>query len=136
MRPTMPGHYTRGRLPAGHHAHAVPPPAPRRCRHRRLAPAAEPRRARAAARPAGCGAGVRPDGALRALRHLPAGEGAVRRRPLRPLQGMKFSPSPATHAGRAEDWRILSALGLYRLLLVIALLALYESGYASHFFEQ
>jgi two-component system sensor histidine kinase PilS (NtrC family) len=46
---------------------------------------------------------------------------------------MKSAPAPA---GRAEDWRILSALSLYRLVLVVVLLALFESGYASHFFEQ
>jgi two-component system sensor histidine kinase PilS (NtrC family) len=45
------------------------------------------------------------------------------------------APAPV-RAGRAEDWRILSALGMYRLVLVIALLGLYEFGYASHFFEQ
>jgi two-component system sensor histidine kinase PilS (NtrC family) len=39
-------------------------------------------------------------------------------------------------SGRAEDWRVLSALGLYRLLLVALLLAVFESGYAAHFFEQ
>jgi len=36
----------------------------------------------------------------------------------------------------ADDWRILRALSLYRLLLAVLLLILYYSGYAPRFFEQ
>jgi two-component system sensor histidine kinase PilS (NtrC family) len=36
----------------------------------------------------------------------------------------------------ADDWRILRALSLYRLLLSVLLLILYYSGYAPRFFEQ
>lgn len=37
---------------------------------------------------------------------------------------------------RPEDWRVLSALGLYRLFLVTLLLVLYQSGFGANFFAQ
>ncbi|MBI2383583.1 MAG: PAS domain-containing protein [Gammaproteobacteria bacterium] len=42
--------------------------------------------------------------------------------------------SDAALHGTPEDWRILRALALYRLLLVGLLLTLYQSGYAASFF--
>ncbi|MGQ0585946.1 MAG: sensor histidine kinase [Gammaproteobacteria bacterium] len=46
-------------------------------------------------------------------------------------------PHPAVDAGQRtpEDWRILRALSLYRLLLVTVQLLLYESGLLSRIFE-
>ncbi|HSW14976.1 MAG TPA: PAS domain-containing protein, partial [Solimonas sp.] len=37
---------------------------------------------------------------------------------------------------RPEDWQVLSALGLYRLALVILLLVMYQSGFSANFFQQ
>ncbi|PPE74733.1 ATPase [Solimonas fluminis] len=39
-------------------------------------------------------------------------------------------------APRPEDWRVLSALGLYRLSLVSLLLVLHQSGFGANFFQQ
>ncbi|WP_162932581.1 sensor histidine kinase [Solimonas sp. K1W22B-7] len=41
-----------------------------------------------------------------------------------------------TSAPRPDDWRVLSALGLYRLSLVVLLLLLYQSGVGANIFEQ
>ncbi|HEY0913442.1 MAG TPA: hypothetical protein VGE22_01110, partial [Solimonas sp.] len=41
-----------------------------------------------------------------------------------------------TSATRPEDWRVLSALGLYRLSLVSLLLVLHQSGFGANFFQQ
>lgn len=43
---------------------------------------------------------------------------------------------PEVSASRPDDWRVLSALGLYRLALVTLLLVLYQSGSGINFFEQ
>lgn len=47
------------------------------------------------------------------------------------MTAVAATPLPA----RSEDWRVLSALGLYRLLLVTLLLVLYQSGFGNNFFQ-
>ncbi|HUP90818.1 MAG TPA: ATP-binding protein [Solimonas sp.] len=50
---------------------------------------------------------------------------------------MTAAAGPAIQAGsRADDWRLLAALGIYRLLLAVLLIALLQSGYAQQFIER
>ena len=41
--------------------------------------------------------------------------------------------TPVSEHARAEDWRVLTVLGPYRLLLVAILLTLFRSGYGPDF---